>query len=143
MHEEDNHLVTQQQAVLSRETDLPRAECGNSASTTRLVNWFCGSQSMINGIMTIPPKGVMSLHCHNCEESVLVLSGTDIAVVGETELAVETADVTRAPANPTQQFRNGSDSENIRIFWTYASAGTTRTMVESGKTHLIEAEHKA
>jgi len=31
----------------------------------------------------------------------------------------------------------------MRIFWTYASAGATRTMVETGETHLIDAEHKA
>ena len=135
--------MTQQQAVLLREADLPRADRGNGASTTRLVNRSCGSQSMINGITTIPPKGTIPLHYHNCEESVLVLSGTGIAVVGETELAVETSDVTWIPANLPHQFRNGSDSYNTRIFWTYASAGATRTMVETGETHSIDAEHKA
>ena len=135
--------MTQQQAVMLREADLPRADRGNGASTTRLINRSCGSQSMINGITTILPKGATPLHYHNGEESVLVLSGTGIAVVGETELAVETGDVTWTPANLPHQFRNGSDSDNMRIFWTYASAGATRTMVETGKTHLIDAEHKA
>ena len=81
--------MIQQQAVLLCEADLPRADHGNGASTTRLVNWSCGSQSMINGITAIPPKGATPLHYHNCEESVLVLSGMGIAFVGETELAVE------------------------------------------------------
>ena len=39
--------MTQQQAVLLREADLPRADRGNGASTTRLVNQSCGSQSMM------------------------------------------------------------------------------------------------
>ena len=98
---------------------------------------------MINGITTIPPCGAIPLHYHNCEESVLVLSGTGVAVVGGIELAVKTGDVTWIPANLPHQFRNGSDTDSMRIFWTYASAGATRTMAETGKTHLIDAEHKA
>ncbi len=134
--------MTQQQAVLLRENDLPRADRGNGASTTRLVNWSCGSQSMISGITTIPPRGATPLHYHYCEESVLMLSGTGIAVVGKTKLAVETGDVTWIPANLLHQFRNGSDSNNMRIFWAYASAGATRTIVETGEMHLIDAEHR-
>ena len=135
--------MTPQQVVLLRESDQPRTDRGNGASTTRLVNRSCGSQSMIDGITTIPPKGVIPLHYHNCEESVLVLSGTGIWVIDETELAVETGDDNWIPANLPHQFRNGPDSGNMRIFWTYASAGTTRTMVETGETYLIDAEHEA
>ena len=135
--------MTKQKSVLSRENDLPRADHGHGATTTRLVNRSCGSQSMINGITTIPPKGAIPLHSHNCEESVLVLSGTGSAVVGEIELAVETGDVTRIPADLPHQSQNGSDTDSMRIFWTYASAGATRAMAQTGKTHLIDAEHKA
>ena len=135
--------MTQQQAVLLREADLPRADRGNGATTTRLVNWSCGSHSMIDGITTIPTKGAIPLHYHNCEERVLVLSGTGSAVVDEVELAVKTSDVTWTPANLPHQIRNGSDTYSICIFWTYASARATRAMVETGETHLIDAEHKA
>ena len=135
--------MTPQQVVLLRESNLPRADRGNGASTTRLVNRSCGSQSMINGITTTPPKGATPLHYHNCEESFLVLSGTGIWVIDETELAVETGDDNWIPANLPHQFRNGPDSGNMRIFGTYASAGATRTMVETGETYLIDAEHEA
>ena len=135
--------MTQKQAGLLRDDDLPRADRGNGASTTRLVNRSCGSQSMINDITTIPPNGVLPLHYHNCEESVMVLSGTGIAVVGEIELAVKTGDFTWIPDNLPHQFRNGSNTDSMRIFWTYASAEATRTMVETGETHLIDSEHKA
>ena len=134
--------MTQQTAVLLREANLPRADHGNDASTTRLVNRPCGSQSMINGITTIPPKGATPFHYHNREESVLVLSGAGIAVVGETELAIQTGDVTWTPANLPHQFHNWSDNDNMWIFWTHASAGASRTVVEIGETHLIDAEHK-
>jgi quercetin dioxygenase-like cupin family protein len=135
--------MTKQQAFLLREDDLPRADRGNGATTTRFVNRSCGSQSMINGITTIPPKGTIPPHYHNCEDSVLVLSGTGRAVVGEIELAVKTGDVTWIPDNLPHQFLNGSAADSMRIFWTYASAGAARTMVETGETHLIDAEHKA
>ena len=46
-------------------------------------------------------------------------------------------------ADLPHQFRNGYDSDNMRIFLTYASAGVTRTMVETGETHLIDADYKA
>jgi len=134
---------TNQQAVLLREADLPRADRGGGASTTLLVNRACGSESMINGITTIPPLGAIPLHYHNCEESVLVLSGSGIAVVGDRQLAVQSGDVTWIPKNLPHQFRNNSDIEAMRIFWTYASSTATRTIVETGETHFIDAEHKA
>ena len=135
--------MIQQQAVLSREADLQRADRGKSASTTRLVNQSCGSRLMINGITKISPRGTILPHYHNCEETVLVLSGRGIAVVGETELVIKTADVTSIPADLLHPFRNRSDSDNMRIFWTYASAVASRTLVKTGETHLIDAEHKA
>ena len=40
-------------------------------------------------------------------------------------------------------FRDGSDTDSISIFWTYASAGVTRTIVETGQPHLIDVKHRA
>jgi len=39
------------------------------------------------------------------------------------------------------QFKNSSDQDTLRIFWTYASCSATRTMVETGETHSIDSEH--
>ena len=135
--------MTKQQAFLLREADLPRADRGNGSTTTRLVNRSCGSQLMINGMTTILAKGTIPLHYYNCEESVLVLSGTGRAVVGEIELAGKPGDVTWIPANLPHQFLNGSATDSMRIVWTDASAGATRIMLETGKTHPIDADHKA
>ena len=135
--------MTVKQAILIRKNDLPRVDRSNGAYSKRFVHWSCVLRSMINGITTIPPHEAISLHYHNCEESAPVPSGTGIAFIGETTLAVETGDVTWTPANLPCQFHNGSDSNNLRVFWTYASVGATRTIVETGETHLIGAEHKA
>ena len=72
-----------------------------------------------------------------------MLSGKGIAIVDATELAIKTGDVTWVLANLSHQFLNGSATDSMRIFWTYASAGATRTIVETGETHLIDTEHKA
>ena len=135
--------MTQQQAVLLCDTDLPRAERGNGAITPRLVLLACSSQSMINGITTIPPHGAIHPNHHNCEERVLMLSGAGIVVVGEIKLALKTGDFTWIPANLPHQFRNGSDTDNLRIFWTYTLSGATRTMVDTGETNLIDLDHEA
>ena len=38
-------------------------------------------------------------------------------------------------------FENASDSEEMHIFWTYASVDATRTIVATGVTTRIDEEH--
>ena len=134
--------MNQRQAVLLLEADLPRADCGNGETTTRLVNRSYSPQSMINGITTIPPRGVIPLHYHNCEESSPVLSGKGITVFGEIELAVKKGDDTWTPNNLSHRFRNGLDTDSMRFFWSYSLAEANRTVAEASETYLIDAEHK-
>ena len=35
---------------------------------------------------------------------------------------------------------NASDSEMLRIYWTYASANATRTLAETGETRAVLSE---
>jgi hypothetical protein len=39
------------------------------------------------------------------------------------------------------RFLNGSDSEPMRILWIYASVDATRTIIETGVTIRVDAEH--
>jgi len=45
------------------------------------------------------------------------------------------------PANIPHRFRNASGTQGMRIFWTYASIDANRTIVATGDTSLIDAEH--
>jgi len=54
---------------------------------------------------------------------------------------VTSGDVTWIPPELPHQFKNSSDQDTLRIFWTYASCSATRTMVETGETHSIDSEH--
>ncbi|KAF1018141.1 MAG: hypothetical protein GAK30_03799 [Paracidovorax wautersii] len=40
------------------------------------------------------------------------------------------------------RFRNASETESMKILWIYGSADATRTLVETGETRPIAAEHK-
>ncbi|MGN6690059.1 MAG: hypothetical protein ACTHJU_03855, partial [Sphingopyxis sp.] len=54
---------------------LPAKDRGNGIVTTPLVTARRGSKSMLNGITRIAPGAAVPLHVHNCEESVVVMSG--------------------------------------------------------------------
>lgn len=44
-------------------------------------------------------------------------------------------------AEVPHRFRNASDTEPMRILWTYASVDATRTLVETGVTNRVDVEH--
>jgi quercetin dioxygenase-like cupin family protein len=50
-------------------------------------------------------------------------------------------DTTFIPPNVSHRFRNRSDTEPMKILWTYASVNATRTLTDSGETRPITAEH--
>jgi putative monooxygenase len=118
--------------VWLRETDLPLVSRGGGASTTRLVSRSISAKTILNGITNRLPGGAIPLHYDNCEESVLVLSGDGVAVLGNGEVQVTSGDVTWIPLELPHQFKNSSDQDALRIFWTHASSAATRTMVKTG-----------
>jgi quercetin dioxygenase-like cupin family protein len=44
-------------------------------------------------------------------------------------------------AGTPHRFRNASDTEPMRILWIYASEDATRTLVDTGITTRVDAEH--
>ncbi len=66
-------------------------------------------------------------HSHNCEESVMMLEGhAMLDMEGQEAMALKPHDTTWIP-------HNLSDTEPMKIFWTYASLQATRT---------VSAEHQ-
>ena len=96
---------------------------------------------MLNGFTSIAPGAAIARHYHNCEESVLIVSGAGVAEVDGADIAVAEGEVTWIPAEVPHRFRNPSADTPLVIFWTYANAGATRTIVETGQTHTINSEH--
>jgi len=129
------------QPAILRPADLPATDRGGGNQTIPLVTPRIGSQQMLNGITAIAPGKAIGLHAHNCEESVIVLEGQGVVELDGVDHPVGTFDTTWVPAGVPHRFRNTSDAQPLRIFWTYASPGATRTLLATGETHSIASEH--
>lgn len=127
-------------AVL-RPDDLPTHERGGGARTTPLVRPGIGATSFINGITEFAPGAQIPFHSHNCEESVVLLEGDAyLDIAGEVH-ELKPGDTTFIPPNVPHRFRNRSQAAGMKILWIYASVNATRTLVESGETRPVAAEH--
>ncbi len=128
-------------AVLLRQAEQPVADRGGGNRTIPLVMPRIGARQLINGITAIAPGGAIAEHFHDCEESVLVLEGDAVAVLGGVEHRAGPGDTSWIPPGLPHFFRNASETQVLRIFWTYASATATRTLVSTGETRPVAAEH--
>ena len=127
-------------AVLRPAEIAPRSR-GGGVQTIPLVTRKVGSTSLINGITIFDPGAAVPLHSHNCEESVVILSGRAWIEIDGVEHEAVADDTTFLPANIPHRFRNASQTESLRILWTYADIDATRTIVATGQTRSIDDEH--
>ncbi len=143
MNELDPPLVSHSHVgAVVRMEQQPVADRGNGNRTIPLIGPGSGALQMINGITEIAPGSAIPEHFHNCEESILILSGSAIAVIGGTPHHMKVSDASWVPAGVHHFFKNASDVEPLRIFWIYASIEATRTLVASNETRSIAAEHR-
>jgi mannose-6-phosphate isomerase-like protein (cupin superfamily) len=128
-------------ATIIRPSQLTPRERGGGVRTIPLVTQSHGATTFINGITTFDPGAAVSLHFHNCEESVVILEGHAIVEIDGHEFDMGPQETTFLPANVPHRFRNASSTESMRILWTYASINASRTIVATGDTRRIDAEH--
>jgi quercetin dioxygenase-like cupin family protein len=114
---------------------------GGGARTIPLVTPGTGSTQLLNGITIFDPGAAIGQHFHDCEESVMVLEGDAVAVLDGVEHRLGAGDTTWIPSGVPHFFRNASADALMRIFWTYASVTATRTLVATGETRPVAAEH--
>ena len=129
-----------QHAVL-RPDQLKSHDRGGGARTTPLVGPSVGASTFINGITEFGPGAAIPFHSHNCEESVMLLSGHAYLDIESEVHELKPHDTTFIPPNVPHRFRNRSQTEPMQILWIYASAQATRTLVETGETRFVSAEH--
>jgi quercetin dioxygenase-like cupin family protein len=126
-----------------RPNELKSYDRGGGARTTPLVSPALGATGFINGITEFGPGVAIPFHSHNCEESVMMLEGhAMLDMEGQEAMALKPHDTTWIPPNLSHRFRNLSDTEPMKIFWTYASLQATRTLTETGETRAVSAEHQ-
>lgn len=131
--------MTREPAIL-RPAELKTNDRGGGARTTPLVTRRVGSESLINGITHFEPGAAIGVHFHNCEESVMVIEGQAVVEIDGTRHHLNTFDTTWLPPNVPHRFLNESDKP-MKILWIYADINANRTMVATGETRSIDAEH--
>jgi quercetin dioxygenase-like cupin family protein len=127
--------------AIFRPSAITPAERGGGARTYPMVSKRCGSTAMMNGITEFEGGAAIPLHTHNCEEAVMLLEGDAMAEIDGVEQRLVPFELSWIPAEVPHRFRNLSASGKMRIFWTYASVDATRTLVATGDTRRVDAEH--
>ncbi|ANS31799.1 WhiE protein (plasmid) [Rhodococcus opacus] len=127
-------------AVLRTSEIIPRQR-GGGARTIPLVSQHVGGKDFLNGITMFGPGAAIPEHFHNCDESVLIIKGSAVAHIDGAEHPVTVGDNSFIPAGIPHFFCNASDTDELHIFWTYASVDANRTIVATGATTRIDEEH--
>ncbi len=133
--------TTHARPAVLRPDQIKSHDRGGGAKTTPLVSPAIGAQGFINGITEFGPGAAIPFHSHNCEESVMLLSGDAWLDIESEVHELKPMDTTFIPPNVPHRFRNRSQTEPMKILWIYASAQATRTLVETGETRFVSAEH--
>lgn len=128
-------------AAILHPADLKAYERGGGARTIPLVSAKLGATSFINGITEFGPGAQIPWHFHNCEESVMLLEGDAQFDIGDTHHRLVPQDTTFIPAGVPHRFRNLSTTQGMKILWIYGRIDATRTLVETGETRAVSAEH--
>jgi len=123
-----------------RPANIEARDRGGGASTIPLVSRATGSSTIMSGVTVFSPGAAIPRHFHNCEECVYVLEGNATAEIDGAEHSLAPGDVSFIPAGVPHCFRNASNMERMRIYWTYASIDATRTIIATGITTRIERE---
>ena len=130
------------EARILHPADLKVYERGGGARTIPLVSEKLGATAFINGITEFGPGAQIPWHFHNCEESVMLLEGEAVFDIGDDHFPLVPQDTTFIPSGVPHRFRNVSDTKGMKIFWIYGRIDANRTLVETGETRLVSAEHK-
>ncbi|SEB68401.1 Cupin domain protein [Paramicrobacterium humi] len=132
--------ITSQSHHVFRPDELPQKSRGGGARTIPLVTAARGATTYLNGMTIFEPGAQIAHHSHNVAESVMVIAGDAIVDIDGERTRLATFDTTFVPANIPHHFENASDEAEMRIFWTYGSLDSTRTIVGTGESGRIDAE---
>lgn len=132
--------ITSQPTHVFRPDELPSKNRGGGAKTVPLVTAARGGTTYLNGVTIFEPGAAIGHHVHNVAESVMVIKGSAVVDINGERTALNTFDTTFVPANVPHHFENSSDTEEMRILWTYGSLDATRTLTESGEHGRVDAE---
>ena len=132
--------MTSLKSAIIQSSNRPVIQRGGGTETIQMVTPECGAKSLLSGFTTLPPNQAIPMHFHNCEETVLVVEGSAIVETDEGAFTAMAGDVVWQAEGAPHRFANASSEHALRIYWTYATANATRTLVESGETASVLTE---
>ena len=122
--------------LVIRLAEAESVDRGEGISTTYLVTPARGVTTFVNGITELEPGASLPFHFHDCEESVIILSGCASFESTEGAFELHPGDSTLVSAGAVHRFVNPGETK-LRVFFTYGSASPNRTWVDSGETAAI------
>ncbi|MFF0589250.1 cupin domain-containing protein [Streptomyces sp. NPDC003781] len=140
-HPTDEPCFASFEPAVLRPDELTAFSRGGGARTIPLVTKATGAEVFLTGQTLFDGGAGIALHTHNCPESVTILEGNAAVEIDGTEHHLTCFDTTYVPAGLPHRFRNASATEPMRILWIYATVDATRTIVETGVTARVDAEH--
>ncbi|AZY48954.1 cupin domain-containing protein [Bordetella avium] len=134
-------IKTESQAVLLQLAHIKMHDRGGGARTQPLVGKAVGATAFITGYTEFGGGAEIPFHQHNAEESVVLIEGSAIFDIDGQSIPVQQGDATFIPPNVPHRFRNASATAPMKILWIYGSVEADRTLVATGETRPIAAEH--
>jgi len=89
--------------------------------------------NLTTGISEYPVGSGAPLHCHNCDEQVLILSGEGFVEAEGVRTDLKRHDTAYVEAGKYHRYQNTGDTPMV-ILWIYPQAYVTRTFADTSRT---------
>lgn len=114
---------------LIRHESVQHTERAPGVTVSSMVNEENGATQISSGITTFAPGCSNTTHFHNAEESVIVIEGEGIMVIGGEEHQVKPHDAAFITPGIHHRIINTGERP-FKIAWSYATIHESRTLVE-------------
>ncbi len=114
---------------LIRQDSVKHLERAPGVTVSSMVGEETGATQISSGITTFAPGSSNTTHYHNAEESVIVIEGEGVMVIGGEEHHVKPNDAAFITPGTHHRIINTGDRP-FRIAWSYATIHVSRTLVE-------------
>ena len=114
---------------LIRHESVTPLERAPGVTVSGMVGKDSGATQISSGITTFAPGCSNTTHYHNAEESVIVIEGEGVMVIGGEEHHVKPHDAAFITPGTHHRIINTGDRP-FKIAWSYATIDVSRTLVE-------------